>query len=75
MELIIRQNEFLHNTIAVLVIGGGHCDNKFEEEGTKIMKMAMEVRAKDDNFLFDSVKPGRKGNCNCVCPKILQTEA
>ena len=35
----------------------------------------MDARTKDRLFIFDSVEPGRKNQCNVVHPKHIQEEA
>ena len=64
-ELMKRQNDFPHHTVAIYVVNGGHCNQRFEEDGMIMVEIAMRQRAQDGNLLFDLVKPRRVGQCNC----------
>ena len=74
-ELMTRQNDFLHHTVAISVVNGGSCDQRFEDDGMTLVEMAMEKKAKDGTFMFETVEPGRVGQCNFLCPKYLREEA
>ena len=74
-KLMTRQNNFLHHTVAILAVNGGYCDQRFEEEGMMLVEMGMQQRGKDGSFMFESVEPGREGQCNILCPKYLRKEA
>ena len=74
-ELMTRQNDFLHHTAAISVVNGGYCDQRFEEDGMTLVEMAMQKKGKDGTFLFETVEPGRIGQCNFLCPKYLREEA
>ena len=39
-ELMTRQNNFLHHTVAISVVNGGYCDQRFKEEGMTLVEMA-----------------------------------
>ena len=67
MELITRQNDFLHHTIVILVVNGGNLSQLFESDALSVLEMAMKQRAQDGMHHFDSGEPGRPGQYNfCV---------
>ena len=43
-ELMTRQNDFLHHTVAISVVNGGSCDQRFEDDGMTLVEMAMKKR-------------------------------
>ena len=61
--------------MAISVVNGGSCDQRFEDDGMTLVEMAMNKKSKDGTFLFETVEPGRVGQCNFLCPKYLRDEA
>ena len=43
-ELITRQNNFLHNSMATSVVDGGHCRQHIDNEGKSIVEICMDAR-------------------------------
>ena len=43
-KLLTRQNDVLHNTVAILVVDRGYYNTKFEGNGVMIVEMAVSAR-------------------------------
>ena len=74
-QLITRQNNYLHSSMATSVVDGGHCRQYFDNEKNSVAGICLDARAKDGMYLFDTVEPGRPNQCNFVHPKHMQEEA
>ena len=81
-ELIERQNTYLHGTVATSVVEMGTGDKDFTSEidgeqcaDGNIRDWAMEAKTAEDTFLFQSVEPGRRGQCYFLHQKNRQEEA
>ena len=81
-ELIEHQNTFIHGTIANSVVNMGTGDENFstETDGKEyvdgnIRDWAMEKKTEEDTYLFQSVEPGRRGQCYFLHQKNRQEEA
>lgn len=65
-ELVLRQNDFLHATMATPVVYRGKCDDIFfsEEEDVTyeetIRAWDINAKTKEDTFPFHSIESGRK---------------
>ena len=68
-QLITRQNNFLHISMATSVVDGGYCRQY------SIAAICLDAQAKDRMYLFDAVEPGRKNQCHFMHPNHIQEEA
>ena len=50
--MVTQQNAFLYHTIAIPVLHGGHCDQRFDDDGFTVVEMAMRNRVKDRRHFF-----------------------
>ena len=74
-ELITRQNNFLHNSMATSVVDGGNCRQHIDNEGQSIVEICMDARGADGTYIFDSAEPGHANQCNFLHPKHMREEA
>lgn len=73
-QLITRQNNFLHSSMATSVVDWGDCSQFIDGKGS-IREIALGAMSSNGHFLFDLVEPGKRNQCNFIHPKHVAEEA